>query len=681
MKKLLIIISLILFIGFSAFTDDINPDFIVNSGHSATITALDFNTNEELLFSGGNDGSIKIWNSKTEDLRYSYQLSHMPVRMIEVCRSKPYIASILSDGLDAVNLSVHNWKTGELVFNHRMPEIPLFMLFSPQGNFLMYGKTDYDSLVFLDAETGARLDLIPEGFGIVSSAFISDSEKTLLAYNSSGSIQYWDLTNGTRKTKIPSIANLKYTSFTANGRYMTGYNGSEILLIDLLKGNYIDSIEVRNLSYAVIDLSRDKLIWTVSNGRDLTVSSTSISNTGFSNIDQSVTRILKQPGPILSYSDKIFISFENGSIFSIYSWADSMTVFSENNLLAIQDFAINDSSLSITVPGALLSVPSDLFLNKPDEIFFNSLDSSVIDTNASSSYGLSAGRGSDLLLWETESETEGAIKKINTETGEITILSLISTPLISAEYKNGRLLTLDKNGECRIIDYDSGENIFRYTSFGLRTIDLIDGNNIIAGRNSSATLPSPLLHINTRTGETVPIDDNNILIFDLEYDELTRKLYTIGFEKRNGVMRTVLKQHTGKNHDRAETILAFPGEDINAAFASDTSSSKIFTSLGHGGIKMLYWGGFTQLEAGDSIPMHLKLYRNILSALNQDSSMSIYNTSNGTKVMDIYFFKDFSWAAVFPDRTYYASEGADKYINIYDGESGKKLNNSAYRVK
>ena len=677
MKKILLPI-LLLITGIYIYAEE--PQFIINSGHTSEISSMDYFKDENLLFTGGQDGTVKIWNSYSGQLKYNYQISHMPVRCIEVCQTKPYIASVISDGINAVNLTVHNWKTGELVFRHRLAEVPLFIRFSPLGSFVMYGKTDFDSLVFLDAETGNPLNLITEGFGIVSSAFISESEKTLLAYNNSGSIQYWDLTNNTRKTKIPSIPNLKNISFTSNGRYMTGYDGKELLLIDLLKGNDIDSIPVENLQQAVIDFNRDKLVWTSTTAREMSVNTVTITGTGFTNIDRSLTRSFSEPSALLSYSDKIFTGYRNGTVSVKDSWSDDIETFSENVLLDIQDFAVNNNSLSITAEGKILSISSELFQLNSYGADISELGSTVIDTDPQSVYGLSSGEGSDFLLWESDSPSEGTIRKFNSRTGMMNTLTELSTPLISAEYKNGNLLTLDKNGECRVIDYLSGEELFNYTSFGLRAVDFIDGNNIIAGRNSTATLPSPLLHINTKTGETVPVDDNNILVFDLEYDELTRKLYTLGFEERNGIMRTVLKQHTGRNHDRAETILAFPGEDINASFTSDSESSKIFTSLGYGGIKMLYWGGFTQLETGQSIPMVLKLHEQVLSALNHNSSLSIYNTSNGSKLMDVYIFRDLSWAAILDGGRFYASSGAEKYVNIYDSDTGRSLQKNKYII-
>ena len=673
-------LNLLLFIIFSSAVFAENPRFVVNSGHTDSVSSLDFFEEEELLISGSYDGTVKVWDEKSGKILYQLQISHMPIRKLTTCPEKSIAAVIVSDGINSVNLSVWNWRTGKLVFRQRLAEIPLFIKFSPQGKFLVYGKTDWDSLVFLDAESGNNLNLLSEGFGIVSSVFISQSEKTLLTYNNSGSIQYWDLTADTRKTRIETIPNLEDISFTSNGRYMTGFNGRELVLIDLTRGSRLGSIKVDNIAVSSIDQSSDKLVWITRENRDITIHTSVITGSGFGTEESTKFRNFTPPSALISAGNKIFTAFDSGAIYTKSVTDDDIGLFGENNLLEISDFAINETSLAITAPGKLLSISSDFFTDRSSSIISSGTASKTYALDPANLYGISAGNDNDFLIWESDSKTGGSIRKFNSLSGLFSELTGITTPLLSAKYDSEKLLTLDRNGECRIIDYSTGEEIFKYASYGLRTVDFIDNGNIIAGRNSSSTLNTPLLHINSRTGETVPIEDDNLLIFDLEYDNLTRRLFTLGFEERNGIMRTVLKQHTGRNHDHSETVLAFPGEDIGSSFTSDTNSSKIFTSLGYGGVKMLYWGGFTTLEKTFSIPKVLKMQGKLLASLNKDSSFTIFNPSNGAKIMDLFIFKDLSWAALLEGDQYYASSGAEEYINIYDGNTINSLRTRDFRL-
>lgn len=100
-------------------------------------------------------------------------------------------------------------------------------------------------------------------------------------------------------------------------------------------------------------------------------------------------------------------------------------------------------------------------------------------------------------------------------------------------------------------------------------------------------MKSPLLNINPETEEVVPIKDSNILTFMVDYDSTTRTLYSLGFERKDNALKTVLKSHRGRTLEITETLLTYPGEDAEASFIVDKNRSRVFTSLGFGGIHML----------------------------------------------------------------------------------------------
>jgi hypothetical protein len=157
---------------------------------------------------------------------------------------------------------------------------------------------------------------------------------------------------------------------------------------------------------------------------------------------------------------------------------------------------------------------------------------------------------------------------------------------------------------------------------------------------------TPLLKIDTNTGETVPVRDRNLLIFELAYDEVTGSVYSIGFQERRGSLRSVLKQHQGRNYERVTPLISYPGEDDTATIAIDESSSRVYTSLGYGQVHMYAWNGFTTLERVEHIPRDLYVHKQLLYSLNNDSSISVWDTSDGSALFTIYLFDDYSWAVV-----------------------------------
>ena len=76
----------------------------------------------------------------------------------------------------------------------------------------------------------------PEGFGIVGFAEMSRSEKTLMTYQVSGSISYWDLATGQQTLDLPAVAYLSRIRISSDRRFIFGSTGREIVLVDAVTG-------------------------------------------------------------------------------------------------------------------------------------------------------------------------------------------------------------------------------------------------------------------------------------------------------------------------------------------------------------------------------------------------------------------------------------------------------------
>ena len=252
---------------------------LLNSGHNGPINALAFQQKYELLFSCGSDGTVRAWDTKTKSLVFLLQVSHLPVRMISLNPDKPQVAVVESDGLQIFRLSLWDWQQKRRLYTINLTEIPLFLRFSPQGNLLVYGKADWNGIVFLDAQEGTALPLLQEGTGIVSDVFISSTENSLLSYSPSGSIKYWDLRTRTKRAEFSTLSNLNSIGFSADGRYMTGLYEGRLVVIDLVTGRSIDQREIQNPILAKVNpVTGDILclssgrnpvltLWTLSQGR------------------------------------------------------------------------------------------------------------------------------------------------------------------------------------------------------------------------------------------------------------------------------------------------------------------------------------------------------------------------------------------------------------------------------
>ncbi len=645
---------------------------VVNTGHTAPILDLAFLRAENSLFTTGEDGTVRKWDIRSKRLRKKLQISHLPVVRITVHPEEPLIALVETDRINTYHLSVWNYSTEEELYSHKISEVPLFLRFSPKGTYLVYGLTDWESLTFLESETGYEERLFNEGFGIVSAAFISDTEKTLLTYSPSGEVRYWDLPTGRQKAsgnRINTEGSLQDLSFVPGGRYLVGRKGSTVYMTDLVTGRVVDSREFGNIrdiamsadgeSIAVLDASSYTPEISV-----LSLSTSGRSSAGFS-IGRSFLSSQSAQAPIAWDGRRVYFSSNGGSLYSKLPEATDEVLFAGPVLLNIHDLAFSKDMLFISSDKHFLSIRSEAFEAMDEDERASSFDftSRLYSTPISGRTGLISFNRDGCLIFPREEQ--GQSPKIYRFTDESfsPFYEGIESPIETGTRFDENLLILEKNGTIKIIDAQTGENRFSYSSFGLRSISEVYNGNLIAARNRTDFIDTPLLHINPDTGETVPIDDSNILTFYLEYDEMTRKLYTLGYEERAGGLRTVLKQHSGFNYDRVTTLISYPGEDPEASLAVDSDSSRIFTSLGFGKVHMYAWNGFTYLESINHIPRSLYVHSGHLYSLNGDSSISVWDTERGDLLMTIYIFEDFSWAVVPTEGRPYTHGGAEKYLH------------------
>ncbi|MEA1910997.1 MAG: hypothetical protein U9N32_04865, partial [Spirochaetota bacterium] len=341
--------------------------------------------------------------------------------------------------------------------------------------------------------------------------------------------------------------------------------------------------------------------------------------------------------------NSIYLSGTEGQIISMNIPTQKTNIFSENIMADISDLNILNGILMLATDKNVFTLKTDI-LNNTENI----INKPIVEVE---SYGNpfleETGIVSDNYYFYLypKSDTKGELKKFNRELFT-TFSTDFSSPIISAEYNNGKFITLEKDGSCQIINSYTGKQIFRYSSFGINSIESVFGNNLIAGRNRTTFLKSPLLHINPASEEVVPIKESNIIIFKMDYDNITRTLYTLGFEERKSGLLTVLKAHTGRAWELADTIMTYPGEDQAGSFVVDESRSRIYLSIGNSGLIMYGWNGFTDMENTNHRPKTLYVNKDILVSLNTDSSLSFWNTLNGKLLLNFYLLKNGEWITV-----------------------------------
>jgi len=663
LHKIKLIILLLSLQTLLLFSDD---SFVINSGHSRPVQSFS-QQNNNLLYSCDNKGTLMIWDTETKLLLDKLQISYLQIKTITVNSTGTRIAVVETDNISSFRLSVWDLEKKIKLFSHKMDGLPLFIKFSPSSKYIVYSKTDWNGLIFLDSARGQQIPLLYDDYGIVSSIYMTSSEKTLMFYSPSGNIQYWNLINGKLKAKpIKTRRDLDSINVTNDGRLMTASDENNLYLISLQTGLTLYSEKLADIQFTKIDNSKKKLLvlYKTENKFKLGIWSIFSMNNQKRLIKEKEIDISPNINPSAGFEiiqNNIYFSGPMGEILVIDIYNGNIKVFSQNIMSSISDLALLNGELLLATDKKLITLKSAFFKTKKIISTNRDITIDIMQNTFNESTGIATDNKNFYIY--PMSNLKGKIKKIESN-NLITVSDNFSSPLVSINYSNGNFITLEKDGTCRIIDASTGENIFKYSSFGINSIQSVFGNNLIAGRNRTAYLKSPLLHINPATEEVVPIKESNLLIFKVDYDGVTRTLYSLGFEERSAGLMTVLKSHKGRDWELTETLMTYPGEDQSGTFVVDELKSRIYLSIGNSGLIMYGWEGFTNMEKTNHVPEKLFIYGDYLLSLNFDSSITIWDTDSGKIILNYFLFKNDKWIAVnSKDRIILSENSLEKYIN------------------
>ena len=161
-------------------------------------------------------------------------------------------------------------------------------------------------------------------------------------------------------------------------------------------------------------------------------------------------------------------------------------------------------------PDSVVICTSDFFSGSETPTFFTAESQPNPGAGALS---LRALEDDHFLAWEADSDS-GPLYLFTPNDNLYSQLGTHERPIVDLECAADSYLLLDSSGTIELRKYGAESPDFTFSYSGLRDI-CFAGSMLMAAGNSASLLSSPLLQINPRTGETVPIPDSNILTFRL----------------------------------------------------------------------------------------------------------------------------------------------------------------------
>jgi WD40 repeat protein len=661
---------------------------LINSGHVGAVTALRYDAARRLLFSAGEDGSVRVWSHARRSIVGQVRLGMNPVDRIAVHPARPLLAAVVTTGSGtqsgARSIGVWNWSTGQRLFARLVEEEPLHFGFTSRGTALVYTRARFDSVVFLDPLTGEVRGRTWEPFGIVSFVTTSTNERTVMTYKPTGLIQYRDARSGALSAQVGAPPGLDRISISHDKAFMVARDGPDLVVVDVVTGRVRGRVAVPDaLGFAVSErISELTLLRPARTGsRDETVADRL-------QIDRGLRRrvsggiALEGAATAVAYGDRSVFIADQGGIAELYPRGGTERVLRNELLTGVQLAAVEGRAGR---PDVVLAATGDRlilarFRSSPrsDSRLPASLGLQVIRNPFGTPVGVTAippaaggttpfTRRATFLIWPRAGAT-GTLATVDPSSGAVRYrLTGLEAPVRQVSVMDDeRLLVLDSAGTIRlyslraVLAADRGRPVRplqRFWAPGARTV-VGSANRLIAARSAS-NLAAPLLHVDTDTEETLPLSLASLLVYDLALLD-NGLLVSLGVAKEG--RRTVLEQHFGRHAAHSRVIDAYPGEDLFAALAVAPDRRQVYSSLGEDTVRA--WDGNTllDLEQSGHRPRQLTVTDTLLVSVNADASFTVWDRARRSVLFNLYLFRDLEWLAVSPPGEVAQSRGADRYV-------------------
>lgn len=629
---------------------------VVSSGHRGAVLDMAEDGDRGLLFSVGEDGFLRVWDAEAGTLVRKIAVTRQRIASIALDPVAPRAAVVVTDGVRSFAVQVWNWDTEKLLYSIPLGNAPLFVRFSRSGTYLLCGDMQWTGLHVHRSRDGTAVPFHPEGFGMVGFAEVSRSDSTLLTYQPSGTLSYWDLATGEVIREMTAAAGLVNVRTSEDRATLVGLDGSEVVGIDALTGETRFRHDASGI--ASMDTSPD--------AGQIAL----LRRDGTLQVRDSLGRV-PDPPPIAGRFDwlprlvrmsrgTILLAGDDGQIGSI-SRDNRVREFARDLLARVSDMAARDDMLVVAADG-LLHV-----LRVGDRHAASDAVSEVFSVRApfAGPVGVLFMDPQKLLVWK-KGDGPGALCEIDLSTGQSRDCPVsFDAPLSAVSARDDVVYTLEKSGEVRVFQLATGVPLFRSRWPGAVCVAPLGTRSLVLGRLAGGAVGSSLVRIDLETGETAPLPGSETLTFALAPDPKDGTLYALGMSADG---HTTLSRYDGSELESQTIVDSARGEYVSASLTIDPSSNYLYTSLGREVVRAWTGRAMQRLAEPARATLTLCALGGVLASLERDSSISLWDTSADRPFGGIYPFRDGSWAAVMADGAILgSSEGRQKVGIIVNG--------------
>lgn len=620
--------ALCFLVGLAIASAHAEKGVIVSRKHTGAVLALAANSQDETFFSGGEDGFVSRHTEEGQD--ETWQVSDMPIRLLASHPAGNLLACYESDGFTVHRLSVWDWPSKTRLYAKRFRDSVTSLAWSAKGTWLMIGNTSLDGITFLEGKSGKPKKVFSSPHGMVTLAVTGLSEASVMTFGPSGRIRYSEMSSGKQKAEYQGIADLASPVLTGNARIISGFDGTAVLSVDATTGRLVSKTEAASPLFATspedssvswFERREEETVFRSSEGISLPL------------LLEDRSRVTSAVG----LRTRVAFGTDSGHVYT-FPKANYAGVALEPSLTAsgaiipIDDVTTDGTSLYALAKGSLYA------LEGPDG------ESTLLAS------GLAANRvsrmGNSFLFWSTKEPLP--LVQTDLSGGARKELFVPKEGISSLNHAHGVIACVEGTSSAVVIRPESAGEAYRYAGVGIQDAMPVGQDAIVIAKSATSRSPYPLIHINTATGETVPVAVSADLCFSLKRSDRVPELLFAFLVKGGSPPVTELASiHINEANiaaSRVRTMATYQDEDMRATLF--TGGNELLTNLGKNSLVTIEHpsGRQTKLERDYALPLKGVIVGDWYASLNYDGSISWYDSKKREVIKSRSLLAENVWA-------------------------------------
>ena len=525
------------------------------------VTAIADSSMTRSFFAAGKDGFITRFSYRTMKPE-TWQISTMSIKRIAVHPQKTFIAVYETDGFSIHTISLWDWQTKKQLYAKRFTSSVVSLSWSAQGTYLFIGTASTEGITVLDANGNVK-KVYPRPPGIVLLAATGPSEKSIVTYGETGRLVYADIAKKSILTQYETEDRLESPELIKNYTQIIGYKNGNVVVVKAASGEVLKSYPARSALFAGkitdslpvwIEKGDARRTWHLCQGDK-----------------KSPAFTLPHPAVITAarhVDATVVIGTDDGRLYRLKQNSDATISLTELNIdtsIQVSDICTKDSKIYMLSGSTLYAAASPM--DDPEPVIQS------VSGERCTVYG------NGFLFWSAEKNAP----LYYAEEGQTpTILYRPRERLNSVSVYKDTIAAVQAFSGLVLLDGKSGKQLFTYQAAGLQDAVQVDDTFVLITKSTGGIIRQPLLLIDIRTGETIPLNMEGDIAFSAQANNKVKNTFSCFRLKTEKTTQTdLMTMKIDTTHPARSSFtaaLSYGDENLQASLYDDGYA--VLTNLG-----------------------------------------------------------------------------------------------------